>query len=1038
MSNPLRGRAGELASLQQHLGRLHGGAGTTWLIEGRPGLGKSRLVEQAASAARQAGFAVGYGAAEPGDAAVPLGVLMDALFEGSRPVLDRSALNQAHASPEQRYWLLQDIQALLEQAALRQPVLVCLDDLQWADSGTSAALRSLPARLSYLPVGWVLAFRPPGADGDLSRAVAELRRAGAGTSVLGRLDQAAVADVAADVLGAAPDEAVLAMAEGMHGNPFFLIELLSGLREEHLVSLHAGRATVRETRLPLRVRDSMRRRLGRMSPAARKIAAVAASMGRRFTVAQLAAVLDLPASALLDPLQELIDSELLAEGGETLSFTHDLNREAVRGSQPSSAVQALDRQAATALLAAGALPLEVATQLAASAAPGDEVAITTLMKAADALSGTDPGQAADLARRALELTTPRHPLRGPLAARAAIVLHAAGRTEEAIAFADGALRQALPAGQEAEVRLSIASLFSISPEVRADSCRRALALPGVPPDLRARLLAQLLYNLVVAVRLHHAEQLLGEVREAAAATRDGAAQFTLDMSEATLRYIHGHFGTALALVDAMLPGSTGTGDDSKGQLTHHLRCRILAETDRFDEALATVTEGIRSAQQGRQARAVQLFEANRARQMLQLGYLADAATALEGRFSPEEAHLVVSVLDADAVVVLGRVALHTADQRQTEFTAAVAQGMLKSGVPGVDRHAVWLLALQAQAAGDPAAAHRWLTALGENERLTIFPLFPVDPADDPQLVRIALGCGDRELAGVVTAAAERRRDINPAAPAVLASTAHARGLLTGDTSLLAEAVMVLQAGRRRLALASALEDLAVAQLRAARRQEAIAALDRALIVYAGCGASWDQARVRRRLRRLGIQRRLPAERRPARGWAAMTDSELAVARLVADGLTNREVAERLYISPHTVSGHLRHAFEKLGINSRVALTRMVSAHDERSLPTASSCRDAPAGRRVVRPGGSSSACRGPEYVGAARFRPEYVGAACLRPEFVGAAFLGPEYVGAARFRPEYVGAALLRPEYVAAGLLGICGLRFVRHCDLLRGTHAHS
>ena len=743
MSNPLRGRAGELASLQQHLGRLHGGAGTTWLIEGRPGLGKSRLVEQAASAARQAGFAVGYGAAEPGDAAVPLGVLMDALFEGSRPVLDRSALNQAHASPEQRYWLLQDIQALLEQAALRQPVLVCLDDLQWADSGTSAALRSLPARLSYLPVGWVLAFRPPGADGDLSRAVAELRRAGAGTSVLGRLDQAAVADVAADVLGAAPDEAVLAMAEGMHGNPFFLIELLSGLREEHLVSLHAGRATVRETRLPLRVRDSMRRRLGRMSPAARKIAAVAASMGRRFTVAQLAAVLDLPASALLDPLQELIDSELLAEGGETLSFTHDLNREAVRGSQPSSAVQALDRQAATALLAAGALPLEVATQLAASAAPGDEVAITTLMKAADALSGTDPGQAADLARRALELTTPRHPLRGPLAARAAIVLHAAGRTEEAIAFADGALRQALPAGQEAEVRLSIASLFSISPEVRADSCRRALALPGVPPDLRARLLAQLLYNLVVAVRLHHAEQLLGEVREAAAATRDGAAQFTLDMSEATLRYIHGHFGTALALVDAMLPGSTGTGDDSKGQLTHHLRCRILAETDRFDEALATVTEGIRSAQQGRQARAVQLFEANRARQMLQLGYLADAATALEGRFSPEEAHLVVSVLDADAVVVLGRVALHTADQRQTEFTAAVAQGMLKSGVPGVDRHAVWLLALQAQAAGDPAAAHRWLTALGENERLTIFPLFPVDPADDPQLVRIALGCGDR-------------------------------------------------------------------------------------------------------------------------------------------------------------------------------------------------------------------------------------------------------------------------------------------------------
>jgi DNA-binding CsgD family transcriptional regulator len=79
-----------------------------------------------------------------------------------------------------------------------------------------------------------------------------------------------------------------------------------------------------------------------------------------------------------------------------------------------------------------------------------------------------------------------------------------------------------------------------------------------------------------------------------------------------------------------------------------------------------------------------------------------------------------------------------------------------------------------------------------------------------------------------------------------------------------------------------------------------------------------------RLRRLGVRRRLPSERRPAHGWAALTSSELAVVRLVADGLTNREVAERLYMSPHTVSGHLRHAFEKLGISSRVTLTRIAA------------------------------------------------------------------------------------------------------------------
>jgi len=485
MSNPLRGRDGEVASLHDHLARLRSGAGTSWLIEGGPGLGKSRLVEHAVSAAQRCGFAVGHGVAEPGDAAVELAVLMDALFGGPEPLLERSALGDSHASREQRYWLLQDIQTLLEQSALHQPILICLDDLQWADGGTRAAIRALPARLASLPVGWVLAFRPAEVGSDLGRAVAELLRNGAGRTVLGRLDQAAVAEMAADVLGAAPDGSLLALAEGMQGNPFFLMELLSGLREEHLVSLDAGRATLAEARLPLRVREGMRRRLAPMSLAARNVAAVAASMGRRFTVGQLAAVLQVPASTLLDPVQELIGSGLLAEGGEMLSFTHDLNREAVRASQPSSAVDALDRQVASALLAAGALPVEVATQLASSAAPGDELAITTLMKASDALGGTDPGQAADLARRAFDLTTEHHPLRGPLVARAAILLNAAARSEEAQAFADGALRQALPALQEAQVRLSIASLFSISPEVRAESCRRALDLAGLPPDLRS-------------------------------------------------------------------------------------------------------------------------------------------------------------------------------------------------------------------------------------------------------------------------------------------------------------------------------------------------------------------------------------------------------------------------------------------------------------------------------------------------------------------------------------------------------------------------
>ena len=87
-------------------------------------------------------------------------MLTEALFEGPSPILERTALGDAHASPEQRYWLLQDLEALLERAALEAPLLVCLDDVQWADSGTAAALRALPFLLVTVPIGGEVALRP--------------------------------------------------------------------------------------------------------------------------------------------------------------------------------------------------------------------------------------------------------------------------------------------------------------------------------------------------------------------------------------------------------------------------------------------------------------------------------------------------------------------------------------------------------------------------------------------------------------------------------------------------------------------------------------------------------------------------------------------------------------------------------------------------------------------------------------------------------------------------------------------------------------
>ncbi|HJY59473.1 MAG TPA: LuxR C-terminal-related transcriptional regulator, partial [Streptosporangiaceae bacterium] len=121
------------------------------------------------------------------------------------------------------------------------------------------------------------------------------------------------------------------------------------------------------------------------------------------------------------------------------------------------------------------------------------------------------------------------------------------------------------------------------------------------------------------------------------------------------------------------------------------------------------------------------------------------------------------------------------------------------------------------------------------------------------------------------------------------------------------------------------EDLGVLYGRQGDRDQAIRNLKEALGGYRQVGADRDQARIRRRLRQLGIRRRhwATAAARPVTGWDSLTGTEQAVARLVAEGLNNNQVAARMYISTHTVAHHLRQAFRKLSIASRYELTRIV-------------------------------------------------------------------------------------------------------------------
>jgi len=920
----VRGRDAELATIGVQLARVRSGTGAVVLVEGEPGMGKSRLLAESARIARRLGFRVGLGAADPYAVAVELAPLMTALFDGPEPLLDRAQLPDLRSVAAQRYWLLQDLQAMLEEAAAHEPLLVSLDDQQWADSGTSAALRALPGRLAALPVGWIVAYRPDQGSGQFLSAVDYLEHDGAEKIVLGPLDEAAVAQLAADVMDASPSQTLLDLVRGARGSPFLLMEVLSGLRDEELVRFESGEVDLVEARLPRRVRFTMRERLRGVSPLAREAATVAASLARRFSFSDLAKMLDQPPSALLGPVDELIECGMLVENGDRLAFRHDLTRDAVRESVPVSARQAIDRQAADVLLARGATPVEVATQLATSAEPGDEEAISLLLRASEALATTDPSVGADLSHRALDLAPRRHPLRGPLITQTAVLLHLAGRVDEAKRFAETSLRDSLPSDQEADVLFSIAGMVDTPPDARVAASRQALALPELRTDAKARHLAALYYNLLVGGRWDEARAIQEQATAAVRAIDEPRSTLTLTLADTVSAYLDGRYDEALEMTDAAAHLAAAARDWGRERLVQEWRCETRTVVDHVEESLRLAAEGIAAAHREHNGWGVRIFEIWRGRQLQQLGRLTDARAALDGQFSPDAARHYRGVLDAAGIVALGRIAIHTGDGRLQQRTTTLAHGLLDDSTPSYRRQAAWLLALHAMAGGDASAAHEWLCALGEAGRTTILPLFPVDVTDEPQLVRMALAVGDRELAARAVAQAQRRAERNAHVPTILATAAHARGLLDADDATLTHAVELFEMAPRQLARASALEDLGVIRLGNGATDGGIEALDAALIIYAEAEASWDAGRVRSRLRAHGVRRRMAPRDRPDAGWAALTDTELAVARLVAEGLTNRAVAEQLFVSPHTVSSHLRNIFAKLGVNSRVALTRLAA------------------------------------------------------------------------------------------------------------------
>ncbi|MET9070371.1 helix-turn-helix transcriptional regulator, partial [Streptosporangium sandarakinum] len=311
----------------------------------------------------------------------------------------------------------------------------------------------------------------------------------------------------------------------------------------------------------------------------------------------------------------------------------------------------------------------------------------------------------------------------------------------------------------------------------------------------------------------------------------------------------------------------------------------------------------------------------RARLDLAAGRAGDAAEQAEAALAAA-AGLDVPDLACLALSALGAAALRAGDLPWAVRALASGQAARSAGTPYGRLRAELTAGRIVEARDGAAAAMTRLVGLydglaGHAGVLT------GEPAAAAWLVRTALAAGDRRRADEVVAAAEDLAGRNPCLPGPPVAAAHARGLRDSDPAALGRAAAGYADPWAR---ASAAEDLGVL-LGAApgRRDAAVGTLDGALSGYGGVGARRDAARVRRRLRELG-ERRRHWERvdHPDSGWSSLTGTERAVCDLVSQGLTNRQAAEQMFVSEHTVAFHLRQIFRKLGVRSRVELARLAA------------------------------------------------------------------------------------------------------------------
>ena len=924
--NALLERHAELDALRRAATAARDGRGAVTVMLAPPGVGNTRLLAAASKLAGEAGLRVLRGGGAELESTFPFGVVRQLLepalarldgdqrgaaFAGAaqlaRPLFEHPRADvHAGADAAGRFAVLHGLYWLVANLAEREPVALLIDDAQWADEESLRFVDYLARRASGHSIALVVAARSGDPAIPQERMLA--LEGGAGATVLrpAPLGGRAVARLVRERLGADPEQAFAdACLAATGGNPLFLAELLREVEARGLDPTAAGAEHV-ATIGPRAVAHLILTRLEAIGGDAVELARTVAVLGdgaERAVAGRAAGVAAERAGGVAD---RLAAAGILAEERH-LRFVHPIVRAAIYERMATGERAARHAAAARELASIGAPAERIAAHLLVADPEGDRARVATLREAARVAGARGaPGSAIRYLRRAVE--------EPPAPSERHQVLLALGQAEHGVR--DAAAEEHLAAALEApdvRVRADAARWLvrSLTASGRPDEAvlRFAPALDefaGAPAELALALDCELLLASQIAPRQHDKRHLFLERLERRAA---GFPHFAAvaQVQRALLRLFAGATAGEVAerTEAAFASGAIDPLDPSFGW-----GMRGLVHSEREALGLALVEPAITPAREVGRLSQLPLLHAQRAQFLYARGAVEEALAEAEVGLSAAEAFPVgLPLLHAVRIDAL---------RERGELDAAEAglQEARLAGPVGQTSTVGWLLASRCRlrlAQGRVHEAHAdFLAAELLHERLGASGL--VHP-DWRAYGAVALArLGDHDEARAVT---ERQLDLARAfgAPRGLGTALIAAASVAGGEPALAhleEAVAVLERSPARLVLAHALVELGALLGRSGRRRESREALRRAIPLADECGARILGQRARAELMAGGG--RPPRVERE--GAAALTPAERRVAELAARHLSNREIAQQLFVSEKTVEVHLSRTYRKLGIRSR--------------------------------------------------------------------------------------------------------------------------